>query len=72
LLDIVDTWRIDVPADLVRLLPAGMPAPFTSADIVAASGRSKRLAMRAVYCLAHSGAWVRLGRRGRHATYGQS
>ena len=70
LVEVVETVRIDTPADLLRLLPAGLPEPFTSADIVAATGRSKRLAMRAVYCLERSGAVARLERRGRLVTYG--
>lgn len=71
LLDIVETHRIDAPRDLLGLLPPGLPDPFTTADIVAATGRSKRLAMRTVYCLARSGAAERLGKHGRHATYTQ-
>ncbi len=71
LLDVVDTLRIDTPADLLCLLPSGLPEPFTTADIVAATGRSKRLAMRAVYCLERSGAVVRLARHGRLVTYGR-
>ena len=69
LLAVVETRRIDMPADLLGLLPTGLPEPFTTADIVAATGRSKRLAMRAVYCLERSGGIVRLARRGRLAEY---
>jgi hypothetical protein len=72
LLDVVETRRIDTPADLLCLLPSDLPEPFTTADIVAATGRSKRLAMRAVYCLERSGAITRLARRGRLAAYGHS
>ena len=72
LVDIVEVRRIDTPADLLSLLPPGLPESFTTADIVAATGRSRRLAMRAVYCLAQSGAAVRLGRRGRLFAYGGS
>jgi hypothetical protein len=71
LLDVVDTLRIDTPADLLCLLPPGLPGQFTTADIVAATGRSKRLAMRAVYCLERSGAIVRLARHGRLVAYGR-
>ena len=71
LLEVIGTIRIDAPADLLRLLPAGLPDPFTTADLVAASGRSKRLAMRAAYCLERSGAVTRLDRRGRHFAYGR-
>lgn len=71
LLDVVETRRIDTPADLLWLLPAGLPEPFTTADIVVATGRSKRLAMRAVYCLERSGAIARIARQGRLVTYGR-
>jgi hypothetical protein len=69
LLEVVETRRIDTPGDLLRLLPADLPDPFTTADIVAATGRSRRLAGRAVYCLERSGAIARLPRRGRFAAY---
>ena len=71
LLDVVETQRIDTPADLPCLLPAGLPEPFTTADIVVATGRSKRLAMRAVYCLERSGVIARIARQGRLVTYGR-
>jgi hypothetical protein len=71
LLDVIETWRIDTPADLLGLLPLDLPDPFTTADIVASTGRSKRLAMRAVYSLERSGAIKRLPRRGRLVAYGQ-
>jgi hypothetical protein len=69
LVDVVETRRIDTPADLLGLLPSGLPEPFTSADIVGACGRSKRLAMRALYCLERSGAVARVGHRGRLVAY---
>lgn len=69
LVDVLETRRIDTPADLCDLLPAGLPEPFTTADIVAASGRSKRLAMRAVYCLERSGGITRHARDGRRMAY---
>ena len=71
LLEVVDTRRIDTPTDLLAQISSGMPEPFTTADIVAATGRSKRLAMRAVYCLERSGAVVRLARQGRYVAYGR-
>lgn len=71
LLDVIETRRIDTPDDLLSLLPFGLPELFTTADIVAATGRPKRLAMRAVYCLERSGAIGRLARRGRFVAYGR-
>ncbi|MGD0408461.1 MAG: hypothetical protein ABSB34_05620 [Candidatus Limnocylindrales bacterium] len=69
LLEIVETIRIDDPADLLALLPPGLPSPFTTADIAAASRRSKRLSMRAAYCLSKAGAIRSLGRAGRLIAY---
>lgn len=69
LLEIVEAIRIDVPADLLGLLPDGLPSPFTTADIAAASRRSKRLSMRAAYCLSKAGATRSVGRAGRLITY---
>jgi hypothetical protein len=71
LIAVVETRRIDTPADLLLLLPEGLPEPFTTADVATASGRSPRLAGRAVYCLERTGAIARLARRGRHITYGR-
>lgn len=71
LLDVLETRHIDTPADLLGLLPSGLPEPFSTADVVAATGRSKRLAMRAVYCLERCGAIERLARRGRLVVYGR-
>ena len=72
LLDVLETVRVDTPDDLLELLPAGVPDPFTSADIAAASKRPKRLATRAAYCLQHSGATHCTGREGRHRVYEKS
>ncbi len=71
LLRVIETLRIDTPDDLLSLLPADLPDPFTTADIVAATGRSSRLARRAVYCLERSGMIRPLPRRGRFVAYGR-
>ena len=72
LVEVIETRHVDTPADLLGLLPAGLPGEFTTADVVARSGCSKRLAMRAVYCLERSGAVVRLRRHGRLMQYGRT
>ena len=69
LLEVVDTVRIDTAADLLALLPAGLPEPFTSADIATAGRRSKRIAMRAAYCLTRAGAISYVGKQGRLQAY---
>lgn len=68
LLEIVETIRIEAPADMPGLLPP-LPEAFTSADIRAATGRSRRLSMRAAYCLQKCGAAVSAGRIGRMQSY---
>ena len=69
LVEVVETIRIDGPADLAGLLPPGLPETFTSADIAAASRRPRGLAMRTAYCLTRAGAATCTGRRGRLQTY---
>jgi hypothetical protein len=69
LIEVVETVRIDTPADLLGLLPDGLPNPFIAAEIAAASRRPKNLAMRAAYCLQKAGATRCVGRRGRAQLY---
>jgi hypothetical protein len=69
LLEVIETIRVDTPADLLALLPEGLPSRFTTADIAAASRRSKRLSMRAAYCLSKAGATRSIGRAGRLIAY---
>jgi hypothetical protein len=69
LLEIVATIRVDSPADLAGLLPDGLPEVFTTGDVAALSGRSKRLAGRTAYCLQRAGAAECTGRFGRLQTY---
>ena len=69
LLEVIETIRVDSPADLLRLLPADLPSPFTSTDIAMASRRTKHLAMRAAYCLQRAGSTRCTGRRGRAQVY---
>lgn len=69
LLEVVGSIRVDTPADLLALLPDGLPSIFTTADIAAAARRSKRLAMRTAYCLSKAGAIRFVGRSGRLSTY---
>jgi hypothetical protein len=69
LIEVIETIRIDTPADLLELLPVGLPSAFTSTDIASASRRTRHLAMRATYCLQRSGAARCIGRRGRAQVY---
>lgn len=69
LVEVAGTVRLRAPEDLLGLLPAGLPQPFTTADIAAAARCSRRLAMRAAYCLEKAGVVRCVGRRGRLRAY---
>jgi hypothetical protein len=69
LLDVVDRWVFDQPADLADLLPDDLPAEFTTADIAAGLGKPLSLAQKTAYCLRHCGALIPAGKQGRHTLY---
>jgi hypothetical protein len=69
LLEVVEILRVDTPADLLGLLPAGTPEPFTSGDIAALSKRPKHLALRTAYCLQKAGATRSAGKAGHFQVY---
>lgn len=64
LLHVVEQHTLTSAADLCALLPADLPDPFTTADIVTATGRPRRLAQQIAYCLRESGAVETVGKRG--------
>ena len=68
LLDVVETIVVVDAADLAALLPP-LPETFTSADVRAATRRSKRICMRATYCLTKAGAAESVGKQGRLQAY---
>jgi len=68
LLEVETNVRVERPADLAALLTP-LPETFTSADIRSATGRSKRICMRATYCLSKAGAAECVGKRGRLQAY---
>lgn len=69
LLDVVETRRFGKPEDLAELLPADLPAQFTTADLAKMLGRSRRLAQRMAYCLRESGVILAVGHRRRSVLY---
>jgi len=60
---------ISGPADLLDLLPDGLPDRFTTADIATAAGCTRRLAQQAAYCLRHIAAIEATGTSGRAVEY---
>lgn len=63
LLEVLQAQRFETAAAFAALLPAGLPQPFTTADLAAALGRSRGLAGRMAYCLREMGVLAPVGRR---------
>lgn len=62
LLGILERSVFAKPKDLLRLLPAGLPDPFTTADLATGLGRSRHLAREVAYCLREAGVLRTTGR----------
>ncbi len=60
---IVDRQRFDAPPDLLRLVPSGLPAVFTTADLACGAGIDRRSAQAMAYCLRHNELIIELERR---------
>ena len=69
LISIEGTTTLHEPADLVGLLPEGLPQSFTTGDIAAAATCPLRVAQQMAYCLRHSGAAEAVGKRGNSIEY---
>ena len=65
MIDVVDRWVFDRPADLADLLPGNLPDAFTTADIARGIAKPRSLAQKMAYCLRHSGALTVTGKQGR-------
>ena len=65
LLEVVSAHVFEQPADLLGLLPPGLPDPFTPVQLARALDRPAWLARRMTYCLRELGLLVPAGKRGR-------
>lgn len=63
------TLDLDGPAAVAGLLPDDLPERFTTADIAAAAGCTRRLAQQMTYCLRHLGAIEICGKQGHSVEY---
>jgi hypothetical protein len=72
LLEVVSSHVIATPADAASLLPAGLPQPFTAADLAAALGQPVWLSRKMVYCLREMGVLTVVGKRGRSVLFARS
>lgn len=55
LVGILERAEFAQPADLLTLLPEGLPDPFTTADLAQGLGRTRHLAQEVAYCLREAG-----------------
>ncbi|GAB4482508.1 MAG: hypothetical protein Kow00124_31420 [Anaerolineae bacterium] len=55
LLDVLERVLLTSAEDCAALLPDGLPAAFSTADLAGALGESRRLAQRMAYCLREMG-----------------
>lgn len=63
LLEVLGSMPIRDRDDLARLLPAGLPECFTTADLAALARRPRRTAQQAAYCLRLTDVIVPVGKR---------
>lgn len=69
LVEIHQTVRLRVAADLWKLLPENLPTPFDTAELAALSGVRRHVAQRIAYCLLHCGAARQVAKRGNARVY---
>ena len=69
LVDVVGKHVFASMADLFALLDAGLPERFTTGDLAAAMGASRRLAGQAAFCLREGGVSEVCGKRGNTLVY---
>lgn len=69
LVDVVGTKMIRTAADLAAMLPAGLPAAFSTADIAATAGIARRVAQQMAYCLRAIGMVEIAGKEGNALIY---
>ncbi|MBT8200693.1 MAG: hypothetical protein KJO36_09265 [Acidimicrobiia bacterium] len=62
LLEVLECIEFSEPADLLSLLPARLPSPFTTADLAAGLGRTRHAAQKVAYCLREAKVIVEAGR----------
>jgi len=69
LIEVLACHTFPTPAHLAALLPGGLPAPFTTADLAAATKLPRRLAGQMAYCLREMGQIQTVGKQGNAILY---
>lgn len=69
LLEIVESYAFDRPADYLRCLPAALAEPFTAAGLADSARINPTLARRMLYCLRHMGLIELIGKQAQAHLY---
>ena len=69
LLGVVEDRTFESPADMLALLPADLPSPFTTADLSEAMDTPRWVAQKMAYCLRGMGAVLAVGKTGNALLY---
>jgi hypothetical protein len=69
LTSVEESIDLSTPDDFAALLPGGLPARFTTADLVDLTGCTRRVAQQTTYCLRHLGGIEVCGKAGRSVEY---
>jgi hypothetical protein len=69
LLDVVGSVLLQSATDFTALLPAGLPAPFTTAELAEGLGRPRRAGQQMAYCLLKADLLSTAGKRGNSVLY---
>lgn len=72
LIDVVDSVVLDSAEALVALLPAGLSATFTTADIAESLRAPRRIAQQMTYCLRNAGAIEMVSKDGNALVYARA
>jgi hypothetical protein len=69
LLEVSERHVLETPNDLMSLVPAGLPEPFTTADLAKSIGRPRRIGQQMAYCLRETGMIEIAGKAGNAVLY---
>ena len=69
LIQVVGQRLFETPKELGELIPAGLPEPFTTAQLAESLHQPLWLAQKMAYCLREMGAIIAMGKRGRGNLY---
>lgn len=72
LIEVVDRYMFNKPADFLSLIPANLPVPFSTLDLAERIGQPRWLAQKMAYCLRQMGAIDAAGKIGNSVLYSLS